>query len=111
MKAANPDYKIGEIAKVIGGFIYFGELCLYVSQAMGQMWQELDEKAKVRSILVFFLACIQSIMSPSRLHMRRRLKLPRRNTLKRWLLMRPNDVHMVVSAPRLVQSIFFSTIT
>ena len=48
MKAANPDYKIGEIAKVIGDLCIlenFDYLC--VSQAMGQMWQELDEKAKV----------------------------------------------------------------
>ena len=51
MKAANPDYKIGEIAKVIGDLCIL-ENCayLYVSQAMGQMWQELDEKAKVCKI-------------------------------------------------------------
>ena len=51
MKAANPDYKIGEIAKVIGDLCLlenFAYLCM--SQAMGQMWQELDEKAKVYKI-------------------------------------------------------------
>ena len=51
MKAANPDYKIGEIAKVIGDLCILDKFAYFcVSQAMGQMWQELDEKAKVCNI-------------------------------------------------------------
>ena len=57
MKAANPDYKIGEIAKVIGDFMYFGELCLYVCRRLwgrcGRNWTRKPRYA--RSMLVFLV--------------------------------------------------------
>ena len=45
VKAANPDYKIGDIAKVTILFPNFDCHCFAV-QEMGKMWQSLDEKEK-----------------------------------------------------------------
>ena len=44
VKAANPDYKIGDIAKV--SFLAKSVGWKVLMQEMGKMWQALDEKAK-----------------------------------------------------------------
>ena len=53
VKAANPDDKIGDIAKVAACSVVVFNFTL-VLQKMGKMWQELDEKAKVDC---FFFMC------------------------------------------------------
>ena len=45
VKAANPDYKIGDIAKVTFLFPNF-DCHRFAVQEMGKMWQSLDEKEK-----------------------------------------------------------------
>ena len=59
MKAANPDYKVGDIAKVLLLPMYFRGIRVHgtqfsetvMLQAIGQMWKELDEKEKVTAVL------------------------------------------------------------